>query len=1173
MAVLPYADVEIFNPATNAWVSVIADTQRIAVSGVGIHAARERPGVFADVGHADITLNNKAKTYNPDVDTVSTALVDVDRRIRVKYVHSVSGAGGTTQPSGSDGGTVTVGTDGSGNDIAQAQAFKISTGGRLNKITFGLGANTGSPTGTMTWEIRTDPGGTLGPNPTILATGTLTPTASATNTVTISMGPLLAANFLYWLVLHSTVKQAVSTAWNWSLATGVGDQYPSGRRAQSTAGAAWVNFPNDDLRFSITSGPFGKCLRAQHNGIANISYFFQTVTDTSVIGDVYTVTWEARAQFDSLYNSDGVQINTSAEASSQTLYNYTNKWASYTKSFTTTVNATVVEPRWYAQWNYAGTNATAIEYRNFVLTKNGGSNLYTNGDFFNGSTSPWTASNVASTAGNAALYDSPNQDAEVNLETPTAIAASSVSITGNDSTSAIGFTDLTGDNKGAAQSFQLTNSGYLDHFTFNLGANTGAPTNPMSWAIKTDNAGVPGTTIATGTLNATPSATNEVHFSGLYLKASTTYWLNLFVNHTMPGVVYWTWKYNSTSTYASGNGATFASGTWTAHSTWDFECSFYATTAFERTKLAQSFTNDVAVSFTITKVSLYLRKVGAPTGTMTLRIETSGSDGLPSGTLYNANATKTVAESTLTTSLGFIDFTFAVSWTLAAAPGTLWIVLSTDRAASDTNYVTWGTDSSSPSYLSGEMRSYISAVYVAENDDAIFKVVGTATSDTTLSVIDDYKIRFNGTIEKVAISPFVKGGDLLCTLSCADLTNRLRREMLTPTYQDNQRGDQLITTVVAPLKNSTLELTIPGVQLETGLGTFVAAFDGYTTKSSILDAIKDIALSEGPNLSFNWTDLDGTIRWVNRDYQVRAAAGRITFAGRDSTEPAGEPIKMAVERSNAPRINFVSAIAYPRQLVGGPLVLGQITSPVQIPPKQADNSPGTFQVTLNFRDATTGLPVAGKNVLQPVATTDYTVNEQADGSGVDYTNLAAFSMSVDSIGPRQMVITLRNTATGPLQVTKLQCRGDKVVVYDPLTITKTHSSVTTGAKRKQISPYAVNLPFTSDANLLNSIVSYLVNRYNVGFMEATQLDVEARVAIDTVDLLDLEIGDTCYVSDPQIGMTTPKKHFVTRISYDLSTDMGGIAAGKVSLGLMRLDDSGYWILNVSQLNVGTRLFV
>lgn len=140
-------------------------------------------------------------------------------------------------------------------------------------------------------------------------------------------------------------------------------------------------------------------------------------------------------------------------------------------------------------------------------------------------------------------------------------------------------------------------------------------------------------------------------------------------------------------------------------------------------KLGQSF--QVTGTQTVKTVDLYLKKVGSPAGTMTLRIETD-SAGSPSGTLADANLTTTLAESSLSTSYADVTFTFSTAASISGST-TYWLVLSTDRAASETNYVQWGADGSTPGYASGEMKSEASSSWSAESADAVFDVVGEGT--------------------------------------------------------------------------------------------------------------------------------------------------------------------------------------------------------------------------------------------------------------------------------------------------------------------------------------------------------------------------------------------------------------------------------------------------------------
>jgi hypothetical protein len=134
------------------------------------------------------------------------------------------------------------------------------------------------------------------------------------------------------------------------------------------------------------------------------------------------------------------------------------------------------------------------------------------------------------------------------------------------------------------------------------------------------------------------------------------------------------------------------------------------------TSLAQTF--NLGSTSTVQSLGLWLKKVGSPTGTVTVRIETV-SAGNPTGTLAHADATQTLAESSLSTSYSEVAVTFTNSFSLNS--GDYAIVLTTTRSPSELNYIHWGADGSSPGYASGDMRQY-SGSWASASKDSVFTV-------------------------------------------------------------------------------------------------------------------------------------------------------------------------------------------------------------------------------------------------------------------------------------------------------------------------------------------------------------------------------------------------------------------------------------------------------------------
>lgn len=332
-------------------------------------------------------------------------------------------------------------------------------------------------------------------------------------------------------------------------------------------------------------------------------------------------------------------------------------------------------------------------------------------------------------------YASGNQDVSVTLRGPATIVTT-LDINGSGGVASIG--DIGGTEFRAAQGFQPTASGTLTQFKFTLGANVGSPTGGISWEIRSDSGGNPGTLLASGgPISVTPSSENTVNVtSGPTLTAATTYYLVLYTQAQSNDVRY-QWQRSTTNVYANGGLKSSSNGgsSWTDAGGGGLDAEMEVTitsTNPVKDKSAQSF--QISSTNTVDRVTLWLRKVGSPAGTLTLRVETNNA-GSPSGTLADAAATVTVAESSLTTSYSAITFNFATDFELTGST-TYWLVLSTSRAQSDTDYVQWGADGSTPSYANGEMKYEESSSWSAESKDAVFSVIAPGVTHPSRVSVD-----------------------------------------------------------------------------------------------------------------------------------------------------------------------------------------------------------------------------------------------------------------------------------------------------------------------------------------------------------------------------------------------------------------------------------------------------
>jgi hypothetical protein len=161
------------------------------------------------------------------------------------------------------------------------------------------------------------------------------------------------------------------------------------------------------------------------------------------------------------------------------------------------------------------------------------------------------------------------------------------------------------------------------------------------------------------------------------------------------------------------------------------------------TRLAQSF--EPVDSQTAQSVRLWLKRVGSPSGNLTLTIReddiindgwelgTTGKSELGTNTKLNSDSafpgdvitngtSTTVAASDLEEGFSWVEFTFSTAPSLTE--GTVyWLTLETSDSADASNHVIWGADGSSPAYNDGEMYVEKNSKWVAESKDSSFQVL------------------------------------------------------------------------------------------------------------------------------------------------------------------------------------------------------------------------------------------------------------------------------------------------------------------------------------------------------------------------------------------------------------------------------------------------------------------
>ena len=155
---------------------------------------------------------------------------------------------GTVTQASTNASNYAIGESG-GVQVWGGQGFQVTQGGRFTQATFSFATNVGTPSGTVTWELRSNNAGV--PSSTILESGTFTPTASATNTITPAGTTSLAEGTLYWLILRPTNTQSSGNRWQLNYSTA--NPYAYDSAFSTNSGASWTASSANDLVFTITT--------------------------------------------------------------------------------------------------------------------------------------------------------------------------------------------------------------------------------------------------------------------------------------------------------------------------------------------------------------------------------------------------------------------------------------------------------------------------------------------------------------------------------------------------------------------------------------------------------------------------------------------------------------------------------------------------------------------------------------------------------------------------------------------------------------------------------------------------------------------------------------------------------------------------------------------------------
>lgn len=326
---------------------------------------------------------------------------------------------------------------------------------------------------------------------------------------------------------------------------------------------------------------------------------------------------------------------------------------------------------------------------------------------------------------------------------------------------------------------------------------------------------------------------------------------------------------------------------------------------------------------------------------------------------------------------------------------------------------------------------------------------------------------------------------------------------------------------------------------EVGINTFPRAGQNWGAINA-LTAIEETTRSENGRF---WVSRGGVVTWVNRNhYFLRlVVASAMTLNGN----PPGVNGKISADTI----FNQMLVSVNPQDLQTNSVV-AKSTSVIQVPGN------GSTVVKLPYVDPVTARAGMATNLTLPlVASTDWVANEKPDNSGVDYTTvITGYVTFTYVILANEIQITVKNTATGTLYLTKFQVRGQMLTSYNPVTMPKTDATSISTYKLQKA--FKIDMPISTDTLYADSLGNYMLSKWSNPKFRISQINMGAlNGTYGSNPPWNVNIDDVITLSENQMGVVN---HKYLVIGIQVQWDAGN--AIQYAFNLERIDDTTYWIL-------------
>jgi len=400
-----------------------------------------------------------------------------------------------------------------------------------------------------------------------------------------------------------------------------------------------------------------------------------------------------------------------------------------------------------------------------------------------------------------------------------------------------------------------------------------------------------------------------------------------------------------------------------------------------------------------------------------------------------------------------------------------------------------------------------------------------------------YKPGFLGKINSIDPAPGIYKSrrtevvvnDLMSDIVDADLRN--------VTLQLAKTEVELIRTLIEAIPVTAQPLSL---NFDDGLDTSPFAFDKLGGGQKAYGPLNDLIVS---SIGFGSIGPSGVFRYENR----LTRQGSVSLFTLDGVNDLVTPSTLEGV------FNHFRATLHPKthDSAATTVLWSQTGSAPAMQPGETRDIWGTY-----FNPDITTERIGGTDQVAPVATTDFTSNTAANGSGTDKTvNLVVTAVPFAST----VKFTITNNDGGVVYLTKLRIRGKGLFDLSPVTV-----------ESFAVQPYGdraqtIDLKYQSDYDIGQNLVEYLRVQFEDPFQQATSFKFQANRDSDYLSCaLETQVGDRLTISEAVTGLTLAAVFVHTK---SLRVYEGNLLECEFGVSSSAFFSTGVWVMGDADLSL------